>query len=117
MSRVCQCSARCRHVVRGGDPLLMPDRLVRLADVLGVLVDSADAFDAESLQFDPACGLHGTRSITNAECVCQGRRYSAAEFIQALMLDVRSAQSRTAPAGRPNAARPHNPRLELVATG
>lgn len=116
MSRQCQCRRGCKHQVRGGDPLLMPDRLIPLADVLGLLVDAADAFDSEALQFDSDCALHGSRPTPNEECTCRGHRYSAAEFIQALQLDVRSAALRSVPAGRPNTHR-LDPRLELASTG
>ena len=92
----------------------MPDRLAPIADLVGVLVDAADAFDSESLEFDPSCAFHGAASVSNTECICRGRRYSAAEFVQALQLDVRSAVLRTEPAGRPNRHRQGRARMSLA---
>lgn len=96
MSRVCQCHRTCRHLVRGGvgDALLPPRKLRMLEAVAGVMVDAADSFDSESLQFDPECEVHGVHPVANSECRCPGTRYSAAEFVAAVVLDMRDAAAR-----------------------
>ncbi len=102
MSRLCECHFRCRHLVRGSSSafLLPPERLAELSAVLGTLTDAADAFDNDGLQIDPECGIHGERAISNAECICMGERFSAAEFVQALQAEVRS-RGRFEPGHRP----------------
>jgi hypothetical protein len=101
MSRLCECHHACRHLVRGtAAELLPPERLVELSAVLGTLVDAADAFDNDGLQIDPECGIHGERAISNAECICIGERFTAAEFVQALQVEVRS-RGRFEPGHRP----------------
>lgn len=119
MSRRCQCHRQCRHSVRGSDEALLPaERLAIIDDpILKTLVDAADAFDADSLTFDPACGIHGTHPARNSECICSGTRYSALEFIEALALDVRAAKSRIEPAGRPGRKDASVRPLSLAATG
>lgn len=93
----------CRHVARGSDEALLPAERLAIIDepFLKVLVDAADAFDADSLTFDPACGIHGTHPARNSECICSGTRYSALEFVQAFMLDVKAAQAGRKEYGRP----------------
>jgi hypothetical protein len=100
VTRRCQCSRNCRHLARGSDALLPADRLRQLGPVLATLIDAADAYDSDGLIFDPACGVHGEQSVSNVECTCRGEPTSALEFVQALILDVRSA-GRAEPAGRP----------------
>lgn len=104
MSRRCQCSRKCQHWAPGSAALLTDERLTALEAVMGVLVDAADAFDSDSLYFDPACRVHGTRPEPHVECSCEGQRTTALEFIAALAIDVRSAvraSGRHEPAGRP----------------
>lgn len=117
MSRLCTCHRACRHYVRGSDEALLPaDRLAAIDDrILKTLVDAADSFDAESLTFEPACGIHGTHPARNSECVCPGTRYSALEFIEALTLDVQASKMLRRPAGQPNRRRNGETRLALVA--
>lgn len=112
MSRRCQCSRRCRHIARGSEALLPPERLAALESLEALLVDAADSYDSDGLQFDPACEVHGERPTSNAECCCRGDLTSALEFIHALFLDVRSAKANryNAPAGNPNRTRA-DPRL------
>lgn len=79
----------------GGGRLLAPAKLLQLEGVLGVLVDAADGFDMDGLAIDLTCEVHGPSPIPNGTCMCRGERVSAVEFVQALMIDVRSAgQSR-----------------------
>lgn len=118
MSRRCQCHRKCRHLIPGiGDPLIGPDRLAALEPVMDVLIDAADAFDSDSIQFDPACGLHGERAISNSECICRGERVTAVEFIQALDVWLRDrGRGRYAyPAGQPERLR--DGILRLAPTG
>lgn len=102
------------------DALLQAERLIALEDVLTTLVDAADAFDTDSLFLDPECELHGPRAVSNAECICRGTRYTASEFVQALLLDVRSAAHRREPLSqdrRARWARKQRANLQLVASG
>jgi hypothetical protein len=99
-TRRCHCSRNCGHFARGTDALQPAERLLQLEPVLAVLIDAADAYDSDGLAFDPECGVHGERSVSNVECSCKGDLTSALEFVQALILDVRSAR-RNEPAGRP----------------
>ena len=94
MSRRCRCRSRCPHLVWSPELRLSPERLEILATALPVLVDVAHAFDQESFQFDPACGIHGERDVSNAECICLGQRWSAAEFIKSLEYELRAAEVR-----------------------
>jgi hypothetical protein len=94
MSRRCRCHSRCHHLVPDPEILLTPERLERLAAALGILVDAAHAFDGESFTFDPACGIHGERDVSNAECICLGQRWSAAEFVKSLEYELRAHRSR-----------------------
>ena len=120
MSRLCRCSRSCRHIVPGAYELLPPERLLPLLDVMGVLVDAADSFDMDGLQYNPECGVHGERSISNAECLCRGERVSASEFIAALQRDARTAAKqqravRFEPGHRPR--RKHDEQLNLAVAG
>lgn len=118
MSRLCQCIRRCRHLVRGSaEPLLPPERLVDLFGVLDTLIDAAHAFDQDGLQLVPGCGIHGLRDIGNSECICLGQRYTAAEFLATLQLDMRSAaqRQRFEPSGRPNRKRDGEVRMSMAA--
>ena len=115
--RRCTCSRNCRHLARGSDALLPAERLVQLEPLLSTLIDAAAGYDDAGLIFDPACGVHGERSVSNVECSCRGEPTSALEFVQALILDVRSAR-RNEPSGRPgrkDAA--HLRSLAMAATG
>ena len=98
--RRCQCSRNCKHLARGSDALLPAERLAQLAPILSTLIDAADAYDSDGLVFDPECGIHGERSVSNVECSCKGDPTSAVEFVQTLIIDVRSARGGE-PAGRP----------------
>lgn len=116
-SRRCKCHRNCPHLARGSDALLAAERLAQLAPVLATLVDAADAYDSDGLIFDPDCGVHGERSVSNTECSCKGEPTSAMEFVQALVLDVRSAR-RVEPAGRPGRKDAASVRsLQLTAVG
>ncbi len=115
MSRRCQCHRKCPHVLRGSEALLPPERLAALAHVIGTLIDAASGFDAAGLQLDPACGIHGTKAVSNDECICEGRRYTATEFVQTLEIEIRAAGRYEYPAGQPNRLR--EGMLRLVATG
>lgn len=99
-SRRCQCTRRCGHLARGSEALQPASRLLKLEPVLAVLIDAAEAYDSDGLAFDPGCGIHGEVPVSNVECSCKGDPTSALEFIQALILDVKSAR-RNEPAGRP----------------
>lgn len=104
MARRCQCSRKCKHWAPGPTALLNDERLAALESVMDVLVDAADAFDSDSLHFDPACRVHGVRPEPHVECTCEGMRTTALEFIDALAVDVRGAvraNGRHEPAGRP----------------
>lgn len=100
-SRRCKCSRNCGHLARGSDALQPADRLLKLQPVLAILIDCADAYDSDGLIFDPECGVHGERSVSNTECSCKGEPTSAMEFVQTLILDVRSARRSNEIAGRP----------------
>ena len=100
VSRRCQCRRGCPHLARGSEALQPAERLLKLEPVLSVLIDAADAYDSDGLAFDPDCGVHGERAVSNSECSCKGDPTSALEFVQALIIDVRSAR-RNEPAGRP----------------
>ena len=117
VARRCQCSRNCRHLARGSDALLPAERLVQLEPMLSTLIDAAAGYDDASLIFDPACGVHGERSVSNVECSCRGEPTSALEFIQALILDVRSARviAQNRPAGQPHRRRDGT--MRLVASG
>lgn len=121
MSRLCSCARSCRHLVAGSsEPLLQAERLLGLAPLLSTLVDAADAFDSDGLLFDRDCGLHGVRAVSNSECICRGKRYTASEFIQTLSADVRSAASRREPLSQERGARwarKQRANLQLVASG
>jgi hypothetical protein len=91
MARRCTCRSKCLHWVPNSVPLLADERLLALEPVMAILVDAADMFDADSLQFDADCQVHGLRPEPHAECSCQGVPLSASEFIAALGVDVRSA--------------------------
>jgi hypothetical protein len=121
MSRLCSCSRNCRHLAPGSnESLLQAERLIALEGVLATLVDAADAFDSDSLFIDSECDLHGPRAVSNAECICRGTRYTASEFVQALILDVRSAAQRREPLSqdrRARWARKNRASLQLVASG
>lgn len=102
MARRCTCSNRCKHWSSASVVLVPSDRLQQLAPVLATLIDAADLYDQDALQFDPACRVHGDQWDRAAECTCEGERTTALEFVQALVVDVRSAAVTTLPAGRPN---------------
>ena len=91
MARRCMCHRRCQHILRGNDALLPAEQLAHLEPIIGVLIDAAFGYDADSLALDPKCGIHGTKAISNAECTCRGERYSALEFVQALEIELRTA--------------------------
>jgi hypothetical protein len=91
MARRCTCRSKCLHWVPNSVPLLADERLLALEPVMAILTDAADMFDADSLQFDADCQVHGLRPEPHAECCCQGVPLSASEFIAALGVDVRSA--------------------------
>lgn len=91
--------------------LLSGAQIAALEPLMNTLLDAADAYDMGSLAFDPRCGIHGARPQSNVECCCSGTRYSAVEFVHALQADVKAAQIRTAPSGRPNARRDGHLRL------
>ena len=99
-SRRCRSCCDSGHLARGSDALQPAERLLELQPVLAVLIDAAAAYDSDGLIFDEACGIHGETAVSNVECSCKGDPTSALEFVQALILDVRSAR-RSEPAGRP----------------
>lgn len=108
MSRRCPCSRNCRHLVSTQhDGLVALPKLLALEPALGTLLDAADAFDADGLDMDPGCEVHGDRRVSNPTCTCSGQRFSAVEFVLALEAQVRGAQrsERHEPAGRPNRRR------------
>ncbi len=117
MARRCTCSRRCQHVTRGSDALLPAERLLELERFEALLIDAADSYDSDGLQFHPDCEIHGERPVTNGECMCRGDFTSAVEFIRALFVDVRSARANryVHPAGQPN--RLAGGVLRMVATG
>lgn len=116
MSRLCQCTYTCRHLVKGSTAaLLPPERLAELEGVLGTLVDAADHYDQDGLQLDPECGIHGERATSNAECTCTGDRFTAAEFVATLGLYIREQHSDTIRAMRNEHNRAANRRLEFAA--
>jgi hypothetical protein len=130
-SRRCHCRKGCAHLARGSEALLPAERLLQLASIkvethdprgrrrvdplLSLLIDCAEAYDSDGLNFDEACGIHGERAVSNSECSCRGERTSAVEFILALELDVKAAGLRDRPAGQPN--RLHQGTMRLVASG
>lgn len=114
-SRRCRCRRSCGHLARGTDALQPRERLTQLMPVLAILIDCAEAYDSDGLVYDPECGVHGELPVNNVECSCQGERTSAVEFVQALVLDVRSAGAIHRPAGQPN--RLHEGVSRLVASG
>lgn len=97
--------------------MLPDDRLLPLEPLLGMLMDVADVYDMDMLAFDAGCGIHGSTLVSDTECSCQGKRYSAVEFVEQLQLDVRSARAdRENPAGQPNRRRNGETRVSLVAS-
>jgi hypothetical protein len=115
MASRCQCSRKCPHILRGSSALLPADRLALLAPIIATLIDAAYGYDADSLKIDSNCGIHGTKAISNSECICRGDRYSATEFVQALELILRTTGAFAYPAGQPNRLREGV--LRLASTG
>lgn len=85
---------------------------------MGLLVDLADAFDMDSLMWNPECTYHGEVRASNSECVCRGRRSTQSEFVEALQGAVREARARR---GRPSnfepGYRPRSMKNRLAMTG
>lgn len=116
MSRLCLCHYTCRHLVKGSSAaMLSPERLAELESVLGTLVDVAHQYDQDGLQLDPECGIHGERAISNAECICIGERFTAAEFVATLGLYIRESHSDTIRIMRNEHNEAANRRLEFAA--
>ncbi len=89
MARRCGCSRKCPHIVRGSDALLAPHKLDALAPIIPILIDAAHGYDADSLDLDPDCGVHGVVTLPNPVCSCSGERFSAVEFVRAVELLIR----------------------------
>lgn len=90
MARRCQCTRTCKHVTRGSDGLIQPPVVASLAPVVSALIDVAYGFDADGLEINPECEVHGQYPTANPECSCRGERLSAMEFVRYLELMVRT---------------------------